>query len=344
MKNSFRRYIERLMNDKDVGVFSSVMKILLLIASYAYEVLIRCHNLFYKINLLRSYKSKASVISVGNITLGGTGKTPFVIMLAELIAKGNKKVVILIRGYGEDEWKLLEAKLKRYNIKVLVGRDRIKKSKLAEKDNVDTIILDDGFQHRRLKRDIDIVLIDTTNPFGNNHLFPRGILRESPASLKRASVLVFTKADKGKENIPLIEKMLKSLKVDKKTIKAIHRVSGIHKLKDGRKENVDILKNKKVNLLSAICDASYFKYVVEKNDAEISKEFVFPDHHLYEQDTLNHIIRESKAKNIDFIVTTEKDAVKLKKLVLPKDGPEILVLGIEFEIIEGKDTLDALYT
>ena len=265
MKNSFRQYIQRLINDKNVGAFSSVMKTLLLIASYVYGILARCHDLSYKVNLLRSYKPKASVISIGNITLGGTGKTPFVIMLAELIAKGNKKVAILIRGYGEDEWKLLEDRLKKCNIKVLVGRDRIKTSKLAEKDDVDTIILDDGFQHRRLKRDIDIVLIDTTNPFGNGYLFPRGILREPLTSLKRASVLVFTKADKGKENISSIERRLKSFKVDKKVIKAIHKVSGIYKLKDGKKENLDILKNKKVNLLSAICDASYFKYVVEKN-------------------------------------------------------------------------------
>jgi len=344
MKNSFSQYIERLMNDKDRGAFSSVMKILLLIFSYAYGLLVRCHNLFYKINLLQSYKSKAFVISVGNITLGGTGKTPFVLMLAELIARRNKKVAILIRGYGEDEWKLLEARLKKYNIKVFVGRDRVKTSKLAEKENVDTIILDDGFQHIRLKRDVDIVLIDTTNPFGNNHLFPRGILRGPLTNLKRASILVFTKVDKGKENIPSIEKKLKALKLDKKTIKAIHRVSGLYRLKDGRKESVDILKNKKINLLSAIYDASYFKYVIEKSGAEVSKEFIFPDHHLYEQDALNHITRESKAKNIDFIVTTEKDAVKLKKLVLPKDGPEILVLGIELEITEGRDTLDALYT
>ena len=205
MMSSLKQYIHDLMHDRTNDLLSQVVKPCLLILSYAYGFLLKAHYFFYKVNLLKSYKSQIAIISIGNITLGGTGKTPFTIMLAErLTQKNKKKTAVLIRGYGEDEWKMLEERLGKYGIKVFVGRDRVKYAKQALQYGACSLILDDGFQHRRLRRDLDIVLLDSTNPFGNRHLFPRGILREPLDSLRRADIVVLTKVDKAKENIPAI--------------------------------------------------------------------------------------------------------------------------------------------
>ena len=142
------------MNDRRNDFLSQVVKPFLLILSYIYGFVVRSHHFFYKINLLKSCKPDIAIVSVGNITLGGTGKTPFAIMLAERLAqKYKKRTAVLIRGYGEDEWKMLEDRLGKRGIKVFVGRDRVKYANQALRYGIESLILDDGFQHRRLKRD-----------------------------------------------------------------------------------------------------------------------------------------------------------------------------------------------
>ena len=262
-------------------------------------------------------------------------------MLAENISKRNKKCAVLIRGYGEDEWKLLEDRLAKYNTKILVGRDRIKSTKDAE-NNTDVIILDDGFQHRPLSRKHDIVLIDSTNPFGNGYIFPRGILREPLSALKRASLIVLTKVDKGKDLVSLAEEKIKRIAPDKKILKAIHMPVGLYGVWKDELGSLADIRGKSVCLVSAICDPSYFRYTVEKAGAIVAKEFIFKDHYSYTQDDVNHIGRECKAKKIDFIITTEKDAVKLKKLIRSKEISNIFVLAVELQITEGKENLNAL--
>jgi len=342
MIDSIREYIYNLMNDKTSGVFSSFMKAILFVVSLFYGMIVKCHSYLYGSKLFKSYEGKISAISVGNITLGGTGKTPFVIMLAENISKRNKKCAVLIRGYGEDEWKLLGDRLAKYNTKVFVGRDRIKSAKDAEKDNMDIIILDDGFQHRPLSRKHDIVLIDSTNPFGNGCIFPRGILREPLSALKRANLIVLTKVDKGKDLVSEAEEKIKKIAPDKKILKAVHMPLGLYGMWKGEKGSLSDIKGKSVCLVSAICDPAYFRYTAEKAGALVEKEYIFKDHYSYTQDDLNHIVRECKAKKIDFIITTEKDAVKLKKLVRPKEISNIFVLAVELQITEGKENLNAL--
>ena len=339
---SVKEYIYDLIKDRRNDPLSQAGKLCLLVLSYMYGFLVRCHHFFYKINQLKSYKSQIAVVSVGNITLGGTGKTPFAMMLAERLKKNEINTAILIRGYGEDEWKMLEDRLGVQDIKIFVGRDRIQSAKKAESQGINALILDDGFQHCPLKRDLDIVLLDSTNPFGNGRLFPRGILREPIDSLKRADIIILTKTDKGEDNVSRIETELQRISPGKKVIKSLHRPNKLYDLSGKNKMDPTSIKGKNIYLLSAICDASYFRYTVEKIGGIIRLEFVFPDHYTYKKQDLERIFKECKKKNIDTIITTEKDIVKLKKLNLAKNTAEMLVLGIEIEITEGVEELDAL--
>ncbi|MGB2705612.1 MAG: tetraacyldisaccharide 4'-kinase [Candidatus Omnitrophota bacterium] len=341
---TFKQYMQDLMNDRKGGAVSCILKPCLLIISYIYGFLAGSHYFFYKVNLLKSYKSRITTISVGNITLGGTGKTPFVIMLAEYLARKNKKAAVLIRGYGEDEWKMLEDRLRKRGVRVFVGKDRIKSARKAEACSVEALILDDGFQHCRLKRDLDIVLLDSTNPFGNRRLFPRGILREPMGSLERADIMVLTKADRGKENIAAIEEGLRKIAPGKPILKAIHRPTALFDIHKAGVEGPAFIQGKTVCVLSAICDPSYLRYTVEKVGSRVGFEVIFPDHYPYRERDLNRIFGDCKKRNIDTIITTEKDAVKLKKLTAPENGLRILALSVELEITQGKEEIDVRLT
>jgi tetraacyldisaccharide 4'-kinase len=264
-------------------------------------------------------------------------------MLAERLARKNKeKTAILIRGYGEDEWKMLEERTGKHGIKVFVGRNRIKRAKEALRYGADTLILDDGFQHRPIRRDLDIVLLDSTNPFGNRRLFPRGILREPLNSLKRADIFVLTKVDKAGENIPALTDEIKKIAPGKIIIKAVHKPKDLFDIASGEEKELTLITGKTVCALSAICDPSYFRHTIEKRGVSIGLEFAFPDHHPYSKRDLSGIFKECERKNISLIITTEKDAVKLKNLV-PAPGVgtvKILALRIELEIVEGEKELD----
>ena len=186
-----REYIYSLMVDKKNGFTASIMKGVLYVASFFYGLLVK---VIRPINIFAAKTLPCKVISVGNITLGGTGKTPMACMLAKALEKEGRKVSVLIRGYGDDEWKMLKRLLG--DIPVIVGRDRVSTGRKACNElKRDTVILDDGFQHWRVRRDFDIVLVDSTYPFGNRRLFPRGILREDVRDLRRADIIVLTKTD-----------------------------------------------------------------------------------------------------------------------------------------------------
>ena len=342
---SLREYVQDLMNDRRSDGSSQCAKLCLLASSRVYGILIALHHFFYKVNLLKSYKVPIAVLSVGNITLGGTGKTPFTIMLAERLASKNKKPAILIRGYGEDEWIMTQERLEKTGVKVFVGRDRIKFAKEALLGGAGTIILDDGFQHRRLKRDLDIVLIDSTNPFGNGSLFPRGILREPLGNLKRADVIVLTKADKGRAGVSALKDKIRKIVPGKSIMEAIHKPRNLCDIKMGNPAGISSLSGKAVCIVSAICDPFYFRHTIEEIGSKVALEFIFPDHYPYKKDDLTRIFSECGKKKIDTIITTEKDAVKLKKIMLPASAsqtnvPGVLALGIELRITQGKTEFD----
>ena len=326
-----KAYILSIMTDKRKTMDARIVGALLSVASVVYLFLLRCIFLLYKSNVLRPHKIDAKVISVGNITLGGTGKTPFTIMLAENARTMGRKPAVLTRGYGNDESHLLEERLK--DIPVLTGRDRVRNAREAKEQlGSDCIILDDGFQHYRIKRDLDIVLIDSMSPFGNLKLFPRGVLREPLTRLEGADIAILTKSDMGRGNIDYIRNMLKRFNGDIEIAESFYRPVSLKRIFSEELTPLDYIADKKVALLAGIANPDYFGWMVGNIGAEAAEKFYYPDHYSYRDKDMAFVARKCLDRDIRLLVTTEKDGVRLKRL---KDIPrelEIFALKIDFRI------------
>jgi tetraacyldisaccharide 4'-kinase len=330
--------------------------------SFFYGIIIRLRHFLYSINLFKTKSLNAKIISIGNITVGGTGKTPMVIAIAEVLAKNRGKAAVLSRGYRSkeegnlrivsdgkeikldpesagDEPYLLAERLK--DVPVIICPDRYASGEYAIKNfGVDIIILDDAFQNLGLKKDVNILLIDAMNPFGNNHLLPRGILREPLSAVKRADAVVITRADFC-ENINGIIKQIKAYNDHAAIFKAIYRPSGLKNIVTGKPLNADELKNKTVTIFSGIANPLSFHYLIEKTGARIVNEFIFNDHHAYTREDMNKInppLSKGKGrgkapyKKADLIITTEKDAVKIRGLIA--EDLNIWALRVNMVILE----------
>jgi len=326
------------MTEKRRGPIAAFLKTLLLIASLFYGILMRFTRF---INRRTSKSLPCKVVSVGNLTLGGTGKTPTACMVARFLKSEGRNPCVLIRGYGDDEWKMLKSLLR--DVPVVVGRDRLSGgSKACREYNVDTVILDDGFQHWRLERDLDIVLVDSTNPFGNRRLFPSGLLREEVGALRRADIIMLTKADMGRKNIGYIREELKKRTPGISIYESIHNPAEIYGLYDKKRFALSALKGKDICALSSIVNTAYFEYTLKNLGAAISARFHYPDHYSYKKSDLEDIINKCKKFNIKTIVTTEKDAVKLYSMRYALNAEheiEILVLRVETKVTDGADAL-----
>jgi tetraacyldisaccharide 4'-kinase len=293
----------------------------------------------YEAGLLCRRSLPCLTISVGNITVGGTGKTPFVEALASSLHKRGRRVAILSRGYksknspgaaergraatrivsnGEkiflnalhagDEPYLLAKNLK--GVAVLVDKDRFRAGQVAISDiGADTLILDDGFQHLSLKRDLDIVLIDCTNPFGNGRLLPRGILREPLRALRRADCFVLTKAT-GVDTEPLRAR-LRELKPQAQIIETIHQPLYFEGLFSGQREELNFIRGKPVHVLSAIARPDSFEEAVERLGGQIGRRVRFSDHHRFTEQEIEEILQRAYTERAEAVVTTQKDAVRI---------------------------------
>ncbi|MFH1641168.1 MAG: tetraacyldisaccharide 4'-kinase, partial [Candidatus Omnitrophota bacterium] len=219
------------------------------------------------------------------------------------------------------------------DVPILVDANRVQAAKSAIKDHsVDTVILDDGFQQWRIKKDLEILTIDAANPFGNRHLIPRGILREPISSLKRADVFMLTKADLNPDTKDL-EDLLTRINPSAAIIESIHSPIGFYDInKTDELLNTDVLNGRNVALISGIADPVSFENLIINLGAKIGFSLRFTDHHYYTERDLGNITRESQKKNIDTIITTEKDAVRLSGLKILGFKLQILVLRIELKI------------
>ncbi len=301
----------------------------------------------------------AKVISIGNLTLGGTGKTPAVIAVAQDAKKKGHNPCILTRGYkgkardisfvsrgdrplmvpqeAGDEAYLMASNLK--SIPVVKGKNRYKAGLFAL-DNLCSehhkgvlpyaptvlFILDDGFQHWKLYRDVDVLLIDATNPFGNEKLFPEGIMREPFDAIKRAHIVLITKADMAMEGaITNITRKIIEYNQDAPVFTASHKPIGLVSV-SGKVRGLDVLHNKRVYAFSGIANPAHFQATLTSAIAEIAGFMNFRDHHMYSRKDIDKI--KSEASGLD-IVTTEKDLVKLKELDVPDN---LLALKIEFSV------------
>ena len=343
-----KKFIYSLMTDKAEGPLASILKLILHVISVVYAVAISARGLLYKTGLFASSKVPIKIISVGNLTLGGTGKTPFVITLARMLKDQlHKETAILIRGYGWDEQALLKKKL--LDIPILVGKDRAKSAHRAIRlYGVDTAVLDDGFQHWELGRNLDIVLIDSSNPFGNGCLFPRGILREPKEVLKRADIAILTKVDMGRGDIKRLKRNLLGINENLIFAEAEHKPKHFYDTRTKKIFDLSYIKGKRVILLSSIGDPEYFQEIVKKLGAEVAAHIAYMDHHNYNQKDRHNILNICNEKSFEFIVTTEKDVVKLSRMSLSFERYAVMALAIEMEIVSGRealvDRLHRLYT
>lgn len=345
--------IHGLATDKYNGAFASIAKFFLWLLSLVYCFLVKVSIGFYSISPCRL---KCKVISIGNITLGGTGKTTLVEYIARYLKGQGRKVAVLSRGYAKrangylemgDEPYMLTKKLG--GIPVLVGPDRIKSARLAiESYGVDTVILDDGFQQWRIKKDLEILAVNSGLPFGNLNCIPRGILREPLSSLGRADVFVLTKIYPDTDTNP-IKSQLQRFNPGALVFETAHKAVGFISLDEPDKLiGTDSLKEKHLTLFSGIGDPHSFDNLVRSMGLKVGLSFRFRDHHIYTQQDLDRIFKSSEKRNIDTIITTEKDAPRLKGLDLDRQGFSVFILRIELEFLKDeqgfRDRLLKLYT
>lgn len=346
-----KEYLYNLATDKSRGFWAWFAKIFLLLASFLYGAIIRGLMLFYK---FRQVKLPCKVISIGNITLGGTGKTSLVEFISRYLKSKGRSVAVLSRGYNRiaeemgDEPFMLSRSLG--DIPVIVGHDRVSNARRAMKEyDVNTVILDDGMQQWRIKKDLEIVTISASQGFGNRHMLPRGILRQPLASLKDADIFILTKTDLS-GSLKNIQDYLNKVNPKAPVIESVHEALGFYDLNDPEKVfGPGHLRGKTAAIFSGIGDPDSFTRLTAGLGVNIGLDLKFGDHHNYTEEELEDIVSQAVTLNLDTIITTEKDAARLneEKLKLFK-GFEVLVLRVALKITKNEELLFArllgLYT
>ncbi|PUU94230.1 MULTISPECIES: tetraacyldisaccharide 4'-kinase [Halanaerobium] len=332
--NSLRRYLEKIIDGSQTGIVAAIIRCILFLLSLFYSQLAKIRSILYQNNILKKKTADVPVISVGNITTGGTGKTPFTAFLAEQL-KADYRIAIISRGYGAskdvEEPFLIKDRdqlyadaaragdelfmLARRNDDLIFIRSasRYQGTKLAQEKGADLILLDDGFQHYQLKRQADIVLIDAEKPFSNNRVLPAGLLREPFAALKRADLFLINRSENVDFNrIKELKNSLNTLSpLNKGVFRAETRLESCVSVASQVQENLDFLKEKKVFAFSGIGSPEAFKKSIESAGARVVSYRIFKDHYNYQKEDLLTLLDQYSASQADLILTTEKDAVKL---------------------------------
>lgn len=334
-----RDFILSLMTDRRTGPIYRPLTALLYAASLLYGLALVVRRILYTLRIFRSHRVPMKIVSVGNLTLGGTGKTPFVIALVDIIRKElRREPCVLIRGYGWDEQAMLKKKLD--DTPILVGQDRVKQALRAVKLYGSPLgILDDGFQYWELQRDLNIVLIDSRRPFGNGHLFPRGTLRETKSALRRADVVVFSKPDPNGPGTGAYREAMKRVNAGLIFLEASHRPSHFYDWRSRKDTQLGVVSGKRVILMSSIGDPAYFEETVRGLGAEVIEHIAFGDHHEYRQQDIELVTRRCSERAFDYLITTEKDAVKLSRKSFYFERQALLTLAVTMDITAGKETL-----
>jgi len=353
------------------GFRAAILRSFLYLLSLIYERLVQVRLFLYRKRVLRERALGCLVISIGNLTVGGTGKTPIVEKFARALQKGGRHVAILSRGYKSvprpskrsllaklrgdnpdpprivsdgksllldsltagDEPYMLAHNLK--NVAVLVDKDRVKSGLFAiEKMNADTLLLDDGLQYLHLKHRLDIVLVDRQAPFGNEFLLPRGTLREPPRNLRRASYIFITKST-GASNEQLIKRVRRYNRTAE-VIECAHKPLHLQNVVTGEIASLEKLHGTFIGSICAIAAPDSFEDGLRKLGAriEIAKRYI--DHHRYTEAELQSFISRCIRRDLEMVVTTEKDAVRFPLLI--KTEVPIFFLRVEIEILSGHET------
>lgn len=289
-----------------------------------------------------------ATISVGNLTTGGTGKTPMVIMLVERLIAMGRRPAILLRGYRGDEQRVYADYFENGSVPVCVEANPHRAAGAAaalERDaTIDVFVLDDAFQHRQAKRDLDLVLIDATEPFGFGYVLPRGMLREPRENLKRADAVIVTHADLvSPEMLIDLDMEIATLLGKPPIAHAAHAWTGFCD-EEGGAVAIDAFKDKRAHGVCGIGNPEAFFQTLVQHVAEPAYFTAKPDHHAYTLEELNDLFAAATEHELDAIITTEKDWVKWRELLpsLDVERPRIYRPTLAMKLIDGEAGVDAL--
>lgn len=355
--NTLRKWIRELIETKKYSWLHKIFLAPLFGLSRMYLLMGRCREMAYQYGLLGKAVLPCKTICVGNITVGGTGKTPIVELVCRTLLRKGVRVGIISRGYGRrispksgcdtfvvsdgekiftpaqaagDEPVMLAKRLA--HVPVLIGKNRYQAGlKAFEKFHVQTVIMDDGFQHLQLARDLNIVVLDGQSPFGNFYGLPLGRLRESPRALKRADIILLTKvADNEQKN--RVVQMMRRYNKTAPVMVGQHTPRDLISFKRDKTISLEALRGKTIVALSGIGDPSYFLTTLRELGAKVTSHMAFPDHHWYSTEEIRHIEHEVISGESWGLVTTEKDAVRISHV--PRCS--VWILRIDMVLREGE--------
>ncbi|MHC4639007.1 MAG: tetraacyldisaccharide 4'-kinase [Planctomycetota bacterium] len=353
---NYEQSYRKLISGQKAGSVATLLRLLLCIAAAGYSIAIRLRNFLYSKEWLKVHRVDAAVISIGNITVGGTGKTPLVVWLCNQLAQNsqlktqNYNCAILTRGYkskaqetqnGKDEVAVLAESCP--GAEVVVNPDRVAGAAEAiSKFGAKVLIMDDGFQHRRLARDLDIVTIDATLPFGYGKMFPAGLLREPVASLMRADAVVMTRCDQINETeLSELERKLRAINPDMIVARSIH-APVCAKSTDNQVIRVERLEGKKIFAFCGIGNPDAFFNTIRALRCELTGSKVYDDHYHYTDGCLADIYEQAERLKADLILTTQKDWTKIPRTASVRKDIQLAYLAIEIKFLAGQDKLTGL--
>ncbi|MFA6929920.1 MAG: tetraacyldisaccharide 4'-kinase [Lentisphaeria bacterium] len=372
------QYVVEIINGKKRDGFARIFRYFLFFLSRLYRNAVQFRLSLYNTSILRQRVLGCFVVSVGNLTTGGTGKTPLVEMLARTLAERGKRVAILSRGYrskpgplwhrikslfsgnpevvpprfvsdgnrvlldssqaGDEPFMLARNLLGRNGrpgVMVVVDKDRYKGGTFATRRGADIMILDDGFQHLRLRPWTNILVVDSTNPFHNHEMLPCGMLREPIKNLRRADYIFLTKCNNG-EHLRHLHRFLKRHNSQAKIIECNHVPCYLEQVDDPEKVlPISALAGRRLAALSAIAVPESFESDLEALGGELVYRKHFADHHRYHEQELLVFCKKARKAGAEFLLTTEKDAVRLPKL--PMEIAPFLFLRVEIKILRGQE-------
>lgn len=343
--------------------------------SLLYKGVVESWLFLYDKGILRHHTLGCQVISIGNLTVGGTGKTPVVEVFARDLQRMGRKVAILSRGYKKEEPPLVERLVSKLllrekrtpprivsdgktllldsalsgdepymlasnlpDVAVLVDKDRVKSGRYAiNKLGCDTLILDDGFQYRALKHRVEILLVDSKNPFGNGYVLPRGVLRESIRNLRRAHYVFITKCE-GSDNAQL-KGTIRRFNARAEIIECAHRARYLENVATTAHRELDFLRGLPVAAVSGIAAPEGFERELERRGARLVLRERYADHHRYTQQEIIDAVNRSRERGAEVIITTEKDAVRFPRL--ERCDVPIYFLRVEIELLSGTEDFNA---
>lgn len=366
-------YLLGVVDGSQYGTKAALLRMTLGGFSYLFTLVVIIRLWGYRKGFLKHHTLGCQVVSVGNLTVGGTGKTPVVELLARSLADNGRRVAILSRGYKKKKRKrgfkkrcrdLLSLKVDVENslvvsdgtslkvepiysgdepymlaknlpgVAVIVGKNRVVSGQYAiRKLKCDTLILDDGFQHLALKHRLDIVLVDRTNPFDNGRTLPRGLLREPIRNIKRAGFIFITKSN-GDGALELRTR-LRELNPTAEISECRHCPRYLQVLFEDTKEDLSWLKGKRILALSGIAVPEGFERELVNHGAIVVEHLIFADHHRYSLQEILDLVQKGLEQNVDAIITTEKDAVRIPHL--ERRELPMLFLRVEIEMFTGKE-------